>query len=140
MNKNSEKVVRYRIRLKQKLIEYKGGKCIRCGYCKDCPPAYDFHHKDPTKKDFQISGACIGLEKMKKEVDKCDLVCRNCHAEIHDEAWSKSRKEILNRKRISIKNTIKTCSFCQRNFSPKRKEQKFCSTHCRDKFCKTPSC
>lgn len=136
MNKNSEKVIRYRIRLKQRLIEYKGGKCSRCGYNKDCPPAYDFHHRNPKEKDFQISGSCIGLEKMKKEVDKCDLVCRNCHAEIHDENWSSSRKEILNRKRVSVKNTTKTCPKCCITYNPKRKEQKYCSKTCRDKACK----
>jgi hypothetical protein len=42
-----------------------------------------FHHADPTKKEFSISRAFKGLEALKKEVDKCHLVCNNCHGEIH---------------------------------------------------------
>lgn len=79
------KVVNYRKKAKKRLIAYKGGKCINCGYDKDVPAVYVFHHKDPAKKDFQISsGYSKGFNRMKKEVDKCVLLCRNCHAEIHN--------------------------------------------------------
>ncbi len=78
-----EKVVRWRQNTKRKLVEYKGGKCIKCGYDK-CIAALVFHHRDPSKKDFQISGRTMAFEKMKKEADKCDLVCANCHAEIEN--------------------------------------------------------
>lgn len=45
----------------------------------------DFHHKDPNTKEFSIGKeGCIGWEKVKKEIDKCILVCSNCHGEIHD--------------------------------------------------------
>jgi predicted HNH restriction endonuclease len=37
------------------------------------------------EKDFSISGKTLSFEKMKKEVDKCILVCSNCHSEIHSE-------------------------------------------------------
>ena len=71
---------------KKKAVEYKGGKCERCGYDK-CIDALSFHHLDPTKKDFGIShkGITMSWNKLKKEVDKCILVCSNCHAEIHAE-------------------------------------------------------
>lgn len=70
--------------LKLKMIEYKGGKCERCGY-NNCPGALDFHHLDPTKKDFSISHirTCSFNNTIKKELDKCILVCSNCHREIH---------------------------------------------------------
>ena len=69
--------------LKEKLVEYKVGKCEKCGYDK-CINALEFHHLDPTKKDFGIAnGNAIAFEKAKKEVDKCILVCANCHREIH---------------------------------------------------------
>ena len=72
-----------RQRLKEKLVKYKGGKCEICGYNK-CINALEFHHLDPTKKDFGIAnGNAIAFEKAKKEVDKCILVCSNCHREIH---------------------------------------------------------
>lgn len=80
----SQSVIRWRKRVKLKLIEYKGGKCVKCGYNK-CIEALHFHHVDPKEKDFSISGKTLSFEKMKKEVDKCILVCSNCHSEIHSE-------------------------------------------------------
>lgn len=130
---NKNKVVRYRIRVKKKLIQYKGGKCQRCGYDKDCPPAYDFHHRDPKEKSFQISGQSIGFERLKKEADKCDLLCRNCHAEVHDELWTVKRQELLNSSRIKVKGITYSCKYCNCNFQPKRKNQKFCSYNCSHK-------
>ena len=67
-------------------VEYKGGKCVRCGY-KKCVRALEFHHLDPDGKDFPVSsrGACKSWERIKEELGKCILVCANCHAEIHDE-------------------------------------------------------
>lgn len=67
---------------KTKLIEYKGGKCQICGYNK-CQQALEFHHIDPKTKEFNISGGTKSLERLKKETDKCILVCSNCHKEIH---------------------------------------------------------
>lgn len=85
--KNVEKVVRSRRRKKELLIEYKGGKCERCGLKSEIPGLYDFHHIDPSQKEFGLaaSGKNISLKKCKEEVDKCMLVCRNCHATIHHE-------------------------------------------------------
>ena len=80
---NSESVILWRKRVKQKLIEYKGGKCEFCGYDK-CNRSLQFHHLDPNKKNFSISGKSLSFEKLKNEVDKCVLVCSNCHCEIHD--------------------------------------------------------
>lgn len=68
---------------KLKAIEYKGGKCCICGYDK-CARSLTFHHLDPTKKDFGISGSTKSFEKLKPELDKCILVCANCHGEIHE--------------------------------------------------------
>lgn len=76
-------VIYWRQRAKLKLIEYKGGKCIICGYNK-CIKALEFHHINPLDKDFTISGKTVSLDRMKKEVDKCILICSNCHCEIHD--------------------------------------------------------
>lgn len=73
---------RYAKRIKEQLVEYKGGKCEICGYDRYFG-ALDFHHKDPSQKDFNISGGTRSFENMKKEVDKCIMVCSNCHREIH---------------------------------------------------------
>lgn len=77
-------VINWKKRKKLKLIKYKGGKCQKCGYDK-CEEALEFHHLDPTKKDFNVSKHSFSFETMKKEVDKCILVCANCHREIHYE-------------------------------------------------------
>lgn len=78
----SEVVIRWRNRVKTKLVEYKGGKCQCCGYNR-CIRALEFHHLDPSHKDFTISGKSKSFETLKKEADKCILVCSNCHKEIH---------------------------------------------------------
>lgn len=78
----SQSVVSWRKRVKQQLIEYKGGKCECCGY-NVCIEALEFHHLNPSEKDFQISGTSKSFETLKKEADKCILVCSNCHREIH---------------------------------------------------------
>lgn len=80
------RVKKWRIELKKKAVAYKGGACIKCGYNK-CIWAMDFHHKDRTTKSFGISkdGLTRGWEKVKIELDKCDLVCSNCHREIESE-------------------------------------------------------
>jgi len=79
----SQSVISWRKRTKKKLIEYKGGKCEICGYNK-CLTALQFHHKNPNEKDFTISGKSLSFDRLKEEVDKCLLVCSNCHAEIHE--------------------------------------------------------
>lgn len=78
-------VIKRRKKVRDMAIEYGGGKCIICGY-KKSKRALSFHHVDPTKKDFGISfrGYTRSWEKTKAEIDKCILVCMNCHMEIHD--------------------------------------------------------
>lgn len=70
---------------RSKAIIYKGGKCVKCGY-NTCPNALEFHHVDPTKKDINfIKLKTKSFERFKIELDKCILVCANCHREIHYE-------------------------------------------------------
>lgn len=69
--------------LKKMSVEYKGGCCVYCKYSK-CISALEFHHLDPKKKDFNISKSRqTSFDKIKKELEKCILVCSNCHREIH---------------------------------------------------------
>lgn len=72
-------------KLKEEALTYKGGKCFFCGYSK-CNAAMDFHHTDPSKKDFTISHCRVTkmTDKIKEELDKCILLCSNCHREEHD--------------------------------------------------------
>jgi len=78
-------VSKRRKKLREMAREYKGGKCALCGYNKS-QRALSFHHVDPKRKDFGISvkGLTRSWEKIKQEIDKCILVCANCHMEVHD--------------------------------------------------------
>lgn len=72
-------------KFKKDCVAYKGGKCIRCGYNK-CPAALEFHHRNPEEKEFSLRdvGGTIALtDRVKAELDKCDLLCSNCHKEEH---------------------------------------------------------
>lgn len=72
--------------LKRKLniISQKGAKCSKCGYKKNLS-ALSFHHlKD---KDFKLDMRSLSnrtLNKVMAELQKCVLLCHNCHAEIHN--------------------------------------------------------
>lgn len=73
--------------IKKMLIEYKGGKCSRCGYDK-CMRALEFHHLNPQEKDFHPSkNLSKSIKSLKDEVDKCILLCSNCHAEEHQRLY-----------------------------------------------------
>lgn len=65
------------------LQKYKEGiGCQKCGECRGY--LLDFHHKDPSQKDFQISDKTrAGLNSLMDEIKKCVVVCSNCHREIH---------------------------------------------------------
>lgn len=69
---------------KQQCVDYKGERCQCCGY-NACNHALDFHHIDPKVKSFSI-GAWTKTkftQEVLDELDKCVLVCSNCHREIH---------------------------------------------------------
>ena len=66
---------------RERVIDYKGGKCESCGYNK-YRGALEFHHLDPSQKD-PLGLRKRSFESLKKEVDKCVLLCANCHREEH---------------------------------------------------------
>ena len=84
--KNKEKHIGYVTKLKNDIFDYvyqykKGQKCVDCGFeGKDYPEVLEFDHlKD---KEFEISMFHYhtnSMIKVKKEIQKCELVCANCH-------------------------------------------------------------
>lgn len=70
---------------KRKVIAMFGGKCQICGYNK-CIAALCFHHRNPEEKKFTLSGVgwTISFERIINEAKKCDLLCSNCHNELHN--------------------------------------------------------
>lgn len=84
--KISASVKRHRQSRKDRAVAYKGGKCESCGYDRSVR-ALCFHHTDPTLKAFPLTQSRMGNMPWKDitvELDKCVLLCSNCHAEVHD--------------------------------------------------------
>lgn len=70
---------------KKRAVEYKGGKCGMCGYDK-CLDVLEFHHINPKEKSNNFRNLkIISWESQKEELDKCILLCANCHRETHNE-------------------------------------------------------
>ena len=66
-------------------LEYR--KTLKCEECGENHPAtLDFHHKDPSQKDFDVSVLVTSdrsLETIKREIAKCKVLCSNCHRKLH---------------------------------------------------------
>lgn len=81
--KNKQGVHDKRHRNKKRMIEYLGGKCQRCGFVGH-NAAMVPHHLDPSQKDFSLGNANMrSWATIQSELDKCVLLCQNCHATIH---------------------------------------------------------
>ncbi len=76
-------VSKRRKKIKLLSIEYKGGKCQLCGYNR-CAGALELHHLRKSEKSFGIGdkGYTRSWEKVRAELDKCILLCANCHREV----------------------------------------------------------
>lgn len=81
-------------------VQELGGKCKHCGI--DDIFVLHFHHKDPTKKEFGISQFSVHGEwcELKKEIDKCILLCGNCHSKLHLAETEKKFNERLDEIKI----------------------------------------
>ncbi len=89
-------------KVKQQSLDYLGGKCVECGYNK-CMASLHFHHKNTAEKEFGIGGKyCLSWDRLKVELDKCEILCANCHGERH---WNKNRSSD-----VSSMNTLIKCT------------------------------
>lgn len=124
-------VIRRQRKFKEKAIEYKGGKCCICGYDK-CQAALDFHHRNSNDKQFNLSKiSTLSFDKnfdlITKELDKCDLLCSNCHRELHFEKIKINDFEYKTKKNP----TYLMCKICDNTFKITTKpSQKYCSEKC----------
>ena len=89
--------------------QVQGGKCERCGYDKNIS-AFDFHHRDPKNKDSQLDMRHLSNSNMNwiiEEFEKCDVLCSNCHREIHNPDLvlkdMEEKLKVVNESVISIK-------------------------------------
>jgi len=118
------------LRLKIRAIEYKGGKCSKCGYNK-CYAALEFHHRDPKAKEYSWTQLRkFSWERVKTELDKCDLICSNCHKETH---WDPDLLvAVLQRHEDRQPKPDQNCKECGVTFrGPTRQE--FCGHKCAQK-------
>jgi len=76
---------RYFTKNKAVALTAKGGRCVVCGYAYDGnnAAAFDFHHKDGEQRDIVGGMSQRGRQQMLEELEKCVLVCANCHRLIH---------------------------------------------------------
>ena len=83
-NRRILEVAARKLMYKQKLVKYKEETgCIICGY-RRYHKALDFHHIDPATKTGDVSALVTSsFDMAMKEVEKCVLLCRVCHAEVH---------------------------------------------------------
>lgn len=72
---------------KIELIVSAGGQCLGCGLVFDgCTAVFDFHHRDPSIKCFNVNNAALNMyskSRIIEESQKCDLLCANCHRRLH---------------------------------------------------------
>ena len=75
----------FRRKRKELLVDRAGGGCIKCGYKKSIA-ALAFPNRRPKEKLFALCRKSMtkAWSSILEEFDKCDLVCKNCHAEIHE--------------------------------------------------------
>ena len=67
-------------KVKERAIEYKGGKCLDCEVAHNRPEVYQFHHLNPEEKDSSWDKLRLkSWDKIVAEIDKCVLLCANCH-------------------------------------------------------------
>ena len=75
----------YRSRNRDFIREYKTK--AGCKFCDEtCHVCLDFHHEDPTQKEVnvsRISNDSMSIESIKREIEKCIVVCSNCHRKLH---------------------------------------------------------
>ena len=132
---------------KIELVNYKGGKCEKCGYDNNLS-ALDFHHVNPQDKSFQLDSRHLSntnIDKLKEEVDKCVLLCANCHRETHYPEFDKDNLDNLlnevktkNVKVLESKRKQSICPYCGKKFDSV-KGKIFCSPECREQSKNYPS-
>jgi hypothetical protein len=71
-----------RVRLRSELLASRGGLCETCGYGR-AASALEFHHRDPSSKEFTLSRVGASRARVLAEAAKCDLLCANCHRRRH---------------------------------------------------------
>ena len=144
MNSNSYQNQKERgLKRKYEYILSRGGKCEKCGYNKNLA-ALDFHHINPQEKEFAIDARKFAngdLSKLKKELDKCTILCANCHREIHHPDMEMNNlSDIINsdKKSFSSPRYKSVCPVCKKEFK-NTGGKIYCSQECKENKKNYPS-
>jgi len=125
---------------KIKLMQMRGMSCQVCGYNKNYS-ALAFHHKDPKQKSFALDlRTCSNKswESLLEEAAKCDLVCMNCHMEIHHpdldaESSHNKMNEFIQFNQTEVNQHLlepMKCKLCGEAYQPCKSKRQYCSEHC----------
>lgn len=125
-----------RTRRKENMIYVMGDVCQICGYHRSIH-ALEFHHINPEEKDFSFNKAnSVAWDIIQPELQKCVLLCANCHREVHDGTYTKELKSSYHAERaLEVKqriddlktHKIKYCPTCGKIISNQAKLCEECS-------------
>jgi hypothetical protein len=79
--RNKERYKRHKLRA----VEYKGNMCADCGGTFH-HAVFDFHHIDSREPDLPDTWLARGWERIVTELDKCVMLCANCHRIRHHDS------------------------------------------------------
>lgn len=115
---------------KMRLFQAFDGKCGHCSVVDD-PVIYDFHHLDPSKKDFILTNKIRSWKRTIVEAEKCVMLCAPCHRKLHAGLIELSPEiQRFDETLISTIETHEPCPICQ---TSKPKSQITCSLQCAGK-------
>src|SRR5206468_1515335 len=103
------------------LLSAYGGRCVDCGYSA-CAEALQFHHRDPSTKDFGLGTFSGSLARLIEEAAKCDLLCANCHRMRHAREAVASRYRVVELRRQTKRRAVASfggvCRACGSAYAP----------------------
>lgn len=134
MMTNTQKVLNWRLRTKQRMVDAFGGKCGICEY-KKYIGGLEFHHLISEEKERGVAGMIVNpaaWHKIVHELRKCVCLCSRCHREIHGEVTQLPRDikrfdESFADYKKAYEKEMNPCPICQK---PKWAGQQTCSYEC----------
>ena len=85
VEKEKARLAANKLKTRQWFAEYKSA--LQCQVCGEAhPAALDFHHRDSNEKDISVAQAIHngwGSKRVLQELEKCDVLCANCHRRLH---------------------------------------------------------
>jgi len=118
-------------RKKMDVVERFGGKCQICGYDR-CINALEFHHLDNKKESPSYVIMRWSWERARAELEKCIMLCANCHREVH--YTERDVTPLVS----PVAWRVHVCPVCDKTYDTKNKKQTFCSQTCAKRYQSKP--